>query len=69
MDMPSGALALEYTFLREHPLVHTPPNALIHEIAEITSSTEDVAGRVLVVQRSYGLWRRELARMNRLCHK
>lgn len=49
-EIPAGALALGYTFFREHPAVFAAPNRLIRGIAGITANADDVTGNVLLVK-------------------
>lgn len=43
-----------YTFHREHSAMYLPPNAMIRELADITSNKDDVMGNVLVVKHLRG---------------
>ncbi|KAG1880593.1 hypothetical protein C8R48DRAFT_767365 [Suillus tomentosus] len=53
-EMPGGAIAVGYTFFREHAAVFPAPNRLIRGIASITSNADDVTGNVLVVKHCQG---------------
>ncbi|KAG2107460.1 uncharacterized protein F5147DRAFT_653322 [Suillus discolor] len=54
MDDPETLNMYSYTFHREHTAMPSPPNAMIHELADITSNEDDVMGNVLVVKHLRG---------------